>query len=40
VAINDKIIALGLQAHGIAGGLIQAFGLDRGGQVYVWKPQI
>ena len=40
VAINDKIIALGLQAHGIAGGLIQAFGLDRGGQVYAWKPQL
>ena len=40
VAINDKIIALGLQPHGIAGGLIQAFGLDRGGQVYAWKPQL
>lgn len=40
VAINDKIIALGLQAHGISSGLMQAFGLDRGGQVFAWKPQI
>jgi hypothetical protein len=40
VAINEKLIALGLQAHGINRGIIQAFGLDRGGQVFVYQPKI
>jgi len=40
VAINDKLIALGLQAHGITEGIIQAFGLDRGGQIFLYKPSL
>ena len=40
VAINNKLIALGLQAHGITEGIIQAFGLDRGGQIFVYKPNV
>ena len=40
VAINDKLIALGLQAHGINRGIIQAFGLDRGGQIFVYQPNV
>jgi hypothetical protein len=38
VAINDKIIAMGLQAHSLTGGVIHAFRGDRGGQIYAYQP--
>ena len=40
VPINDKLIALGLQSHNIAGGAVSAFGADRGGQVLAYKPNV
>ena len=39
-AINDKIIAFGLQAHNLNGGIIAAMSGDRGGQVYAYKPHL
>ena len=38
VSIEDKYIAVGLQHHAANGGVIQKFNLDRGGQVYIYKP--
>ena len=40
VAINDKTIVMGLQAHTLAGGIIKEFRGDRGGQLYAYKPQL
>jgi hypothetical protein len=40
VNINDKIIAMGLQAHSLTGGVIHAFRGDRGGQIYAYKPNL
>jgi len=40
VSINDKLIALGLQAHNHNSGIIEAFKADRGGQVLVYQPDI
>ena len=40
VPINDKLIALGLQAHNFNSGVIEAFKADRGGQVLVYQPDI
>ena len=34
VAINDKSILIGLQQHSMSGGVVAAFGADRGGQVF------
>jgi hypothetical protein len=39
-SINKKVIALGLQAHNLNGGVISTFGGDRGGQVYAFQPNI
>merc|ERR1711920_276293 len=38
--INDHHIAFGLQAHGLQSGVIDAFGGDRGGQVYAYQPAL
>ena len=38
VAIEDKYIAVGLQHHSASRGVISDFNLDRGGQVYIYKP--
>lgn len=38
VSIEDKYIAVGLQHHAANGGVIEKFNLDRGGQVYIYKP--
>lgn len=38
VAIEDKYIAVGLQHHSASKGVIDAFNLDRGGQVYIYQP--
>lgn len=40
VAINDKNIVLVLQAHSQNGGILSAFQLDRGGQLYLLQPNI
>jgi hypothetical protein len=40
VPINNKTIAMGLQMHGLVGGIINAMAGDRGGQVYAYKPQL
>merc|ERR1712150_420608 len=37
VSINDKLIALGLQAHNYKAGVVSAFKADRGGQVMVYQ---
>ena len=38
VALEDKYIAVGLQAHSQLSGVIGEFNVDRGGQIYVYKP--
>ena len=40
VPINDKLIALGLQAHNLRDGVVAAFQADRGGQVMLYQPDI
>lgn len=40
VAVNDKIITLGLQMHQLIEGVVSWFRLDRGGQVYAFKPNL
>lgn len=40
VPINDKLIALGLQAHNLDSGVVKALKADRGGQVLVYQPNI
>ena len=40
VPINDKLIALGLQAHNLWTGHVDAFKADRGGQVLLYQPNI
>lgn len=40
VPINDKLIALGLQAHNMDSGVIKALKADRGGQVLLYQPSI
>jgi len=41
ISINDKQIILNLQAHNLENfGAITAFQADRGGQIYMWKPDI
>ena len=40
VPINEKLIALGLQAHNLDGGIVGALKADRGGQVLVYQPDI
>eukprot|EP00406_Dinophysis_acuminata_P007158 CAMPEP_0179231102 /NCGR_PEP_ID=MMETSP0797-20121207/11171_1 /TAXON_ID=47934 /ORGANISM="Dinophysis acuminata, Strain DAEP01" /LENGTH=764 /DNA_ID=CAMNT_0020938181 /DNA_START=98 /DNA_END=2392 /DNA_ORIENTATION=+ len=40
MSINDKIIAMGLQAHSLSGGVMKTFRGDRGGQVYAFKPNL
>lgn len=37
--INDKLIIVNVQAHSQNSGYLEAFQLDRGGQVYVLKPK-
>lgn len=39
VDINDKQIMVNLQAHSQNSGLIEAFQLDRGGQIYMIQPK-
>lgn len=40
VHVNEKLIAFGLQAHSLTGGVIEAFHGDRGGQVYAYQPNL
>lgn len=40
VDINDKLIILNVQAHSQAGGVLSAFQLDRGGQLYLYQPSL
>lgn len=40
VPINEKLIALGLQAHDHHAGVVQTFKADRGGQLMVYQPHI
>merc|ERR1712006_63410 len=40
VAINDKVLGVGLQCHNIFEGVIAQFGGDRGGQLLAYKPRI
>merc|ERR1719230_645637 len=40
IPINKKLIALGLQAHNMHAGPIEAFKADRGGQVMAYIPKI
>jgi len=40
VPINDKLIAIGLQAHSMSNGVIAGFRCDRGGQVLIYKPHL
>jgi hypothetical protein len=39
IAINDKFFSVGLQGHVMSAGVVNAFGVDRGGQVYAYRPQ-
>jgi len=38
--INNKTIALGLQAHQLTAGIVRAMSGDRGGQLYAYQPSI
>lgn len=40
VNINDKLLVIPLQAHSMSGGVIDGFRTDRGGQLYLYKPNI
>lgn len=40
VAINDKLIMVNVQGHTQAGGLFAAYQLDRGGQIYLYQPEL
>jgi hypothetical protein len=40
VPINNKTIAMGLQAHTFSGGIIRAMSGDRGGQIYAYQPNL
>lgn len=40
VPVNHKTIAVGLQAHNMFKGVIEAFRNDRGGQVYIYRPHL
>lgn len=40
VSVNDKNIVIGLQAHNMACGVIEAFAADRGGQWLLYQPDI
>lgn len=40
VAINDKLIAFGLQIHSTPKGLIRQFNVDRMGQLLAYKPNL
>ena len=40
VDINNKHVMVNVQAHTQVGGLFAAFQLDRGGQIYLWTPDI
>jgi hypothetical protein len=39
VELEDKYIMLGLQAHNFAGGVIDVFRGDRGGQWLIYQPE-
>ena len=38
--INNKTIAMGLQAHQLTAGIVRAMSGDRGGQLYAYQPSI
>ena len=38
--INNKTIAMGLQAHQLSAGIVRAMSGDRGGQLYAYQPNI
>ena len=40
VPINDKLIAVNIQAHNLDAGIVKAFKADRGGQVMIYQPDI
>lgn len=38
--INNKTFALGLQAHQLTAGIVRSMSGDRGGQLYMYQPNI
>jgi hypothetical protein len=40
VPINEKSIVMNLQAHSFGGGILATFQLDRGGQIYLLRPNL
>ena len=40
VDVNDKTIMVNVQAHTQVGGVFSAFQLDRGGQIYLYTPDL
>jgi len=40
VSINDKNIVLNVQAHNLYSGVVSAFKADRGGQLFLYQPNI
>lgn len=40
VAISDKLILIGLQAHNLDAGVVRKFGADRGGQWMLYQPRM
>jgi len=40
IPINNKTIAMGLQAHQLTAGIVRAMQGDRGGQIYAYQPSI
>lgn len=40
VAINDKYIVIGLQAHNLVGGVVYYMAADRGGQWLLYQPEL
>jgi len=40
VPINEKLLVVGLQAHNLVAGAIRAFQADRGGQLYIYQPNV
>lgn len=40
VPIDEKLLLIGLQAHGFAGGIISDFAADRGGQWLLYQPRM
>jgi len=40
VPINEKLLVIGLQSHNLEAGVVRAFQADRGGQMYIYQPDL